>query len=174
MENINTTCHRILKQYCTNDMIAIDGTAGNGNDTYFLCTNCRKVIAYDVQKEAIENTQKRCKDFTNLVMYNKSHEFISELNTPIDLAVFNFGYLPHSDPNIITKPESSLKAIDAAYTLLKENGIMSLSCYIGHPGGKEEHETIKKWLDQHLDLTIKTYQNDYQDAPILYIVTKRK
>ena len=42
--------------------LCIDATAGNGNDTLFLCElvgECGRVLAFDIQKEAVENTKKR-------------------------------------------------------------------------------------------------------------------
>ncbi|MEG0076599.1 tRNA (mnm(5)s(2)U34)-methyltransferase [Anaerorhabdus sp.] len=173
MENINTTCHRLLKEVLTTDMTAIDATCGNGNDTYFLCKHCHHVYAYDIQEAAIKNTQERCKDFSNLTLYHTSHEDIIKLNCTIDVVLFNFGYLPKSNSTIITQPTSSIKALDACDHLLKENGLMMLACYIGHPGGIEEHHAIHNWIVQH-DYIVDTYQNNYENAPILYYCKKRK
>lgn len=173
MENINTTCHRLLKEYLTKEMIAIDATAGNGNDTFFLCVHCGHVYAYDIQLDAIENTKKRCSTVSNLTLYHASHEEIQNLNIEVDVIIFNFGYLPKSDSLIVTKPESSIRALESSYNLLKEGGKMMLACYVGHPGGREEHEAVKNWVSSK-SFEVISFQNNYENAPILYECTKRK
>lgn len=167
-ENINTTCHRLLKEYLNSTMIAIDGTAGNGNDTLFLCQHCHHVYAFDIQPQAKQNTLERCQKMINLTFILDSHEFIDKyVNEPIDVALFNFGYLPKADSSIITQPASSLKAIQAAYVLLKPTGRLMLACYIGHAGGQEEHEQIYAWLMKN-QITFTQYRTDKPLSPILY------
>lgn len=167
-ENINTTCHRLLKEYLTNTMVAIDGTAGNGNDTLFLCRHCNHVYAFDIQQQAKQNTLERCKEMNNLTFILDSHECIKKyVSEAIDVAIFNFGYLPKADTSIITQPTSSLKAIQDTYTLLKPNARLMLACYLGHPGGQDEHEQIHQWLITN-HISFKEYRTDKPLSPILY------
>ena len=131
------------------------------------------MYAFDIQKQAMENTLKRCKGYDNLTFYLTGHQYIGELiHEPIDCAVFNFGYLPYSDMNCITKPDTSLIAIEAAYTLLKQNGIMLLAVYLGHAGGIEEHEAIYHWIiEKQQRINVKSY-TQRPGAPILYLIKK--
>ncbi|KAL0009386.1 hypothetical protein SO802_010888 [Lithocarpus litseifolius] len=50
------------------------------------------------------------------------------------LVAFNLGYLPAGDKKIITKPEITLLALEAAKGILM-SGLISLVVYVGHPGG---------------------------------------
>jgi hypothetical protein len=51
------------------------------------------------------------------------------------LVAFNLGYLPGGDKTIITKPETTLIALEAAKGILMAGGLISLVVYVGHPGG---------------------------------------
>lgn len=51
------------------------------------------------------------------------------------LVAFNLGYLPGGDKTIITKPETTLPALEAAKGILMPGGLISLVVYVGHPGG---------------------------------------
>lgn len=51
------------------------------------------------------------------------------------LVAFNLGFLPGGDKEIITKPETTLPALEAAKKILMPGGLISLVVYVGHPGG---------------------------------------
>ena len=51
------------------------------------------------------------------------------------LFAFNLGYLLADDKKIITKPEITLLAREAAKGILMSGGLISLVVYVGHPGG---------------------------------------
>ena len=53
-------------------------------------------------------------------------------------AVFNLGYLPGGDKSITTNGHSTISAIEQLLELLKENGLIVLVVYHGHPEGKTE------------------------------------
>ncbi len=174
-DNINTVAHRIIKEHATKEWIALDATAGNGNDTYFLCSLVKQVIAFDIQEAAKNNTLKRCSSFSNLEFHLTSHIHINTLvKQPLDCVVFNFGYLPNStDRSIITLADTSLEAVKQSYSLLKVQGIMTLSCYIAHDHGNEEHQVIHNWIKSEPTLCYTPYQQK-ENAPILYMITKIK
>ncbi len=174
-ENINTVAHRWLKEYLKKDFICIDATMGRGNDTYFLARHASKVIAFDIQKEALEATQNRCKDMNNIEYHLLSHDQMETVVlTPVDCVVFNLGYLPYFDPTIITKAETTQKALHASWNLLKKDGILLIISYVGHEGGKKEHEIVKEFVDTH-SKCIKTYQyQTKENSPIAYYLKKAK
>ena len=171
-DNINTVSHRWMKEKINSEWIAVDGTAGNGNDTLFLLQHCKRVYAFDIQKEAMENTLKRCEGYDNLIFSLLGHQHLKKVvHEPIDCAIFNFGYLPHADPTVITLPHTSVSAIDQAFDLLKPEGILLLACYLGHPGGKEEHAAIFDWIQRQKDIEFRSY-TQRENAPILYEIKK--
>eukprot|EP00878_Enallax_costatus_P043655 GHUV01051697.1.p1 GENE.GHUV01051697.1~~GHUV01051697.1.p1 ORF type:complete len:137 (+),score=48.76 GHUV01051697.1:34-411(+) len=62
------------------------------------------------------------------------------------LVAFNLGYLPGGDKRIITQAGSTLQAVEAALEVVCPGGLISIMCYIGHPGGLEEYEQVRDLL----------------------------
>ena len=63
--NALTIVHETIKQYVREGSFCIDATAGRGYDTAFLCElvgKCGKVIAFDVQQEAVDSTKRLLDD----------------------------------------------------------------------------------------------------------------
>ncbi|QNO16397.1 class I SAM-dependent methyltransferase [Alkalicella caledoniensis] len=165
--------------------VAIDGTAGNGNDTLLLAKGVGdkgKVFAFDIQKEALENTYQRLIKHNlehRVVLVNTGHENIKEhVTDKVSAIMFNFGYLPGGDHGIVTKLESTIPAIEQGLELLKENGVMSLMLYPGHYGGKWETDgvlTLVKNLNQKM-YTVLHYNfiNLQNFPPQLLVIQKKK
>lgn len=172
-DNINTVAHRWIKENIQPDWICVDATAGNGNDTLFLLQHAKKVYAFDIQLQAKENTLKRTQGYDNLIFHLTGHQNMKQyVHENIDLAIFNFGYLPHADPSCITLPNTSLAAIEAAFSLLNENGYLYLAVYLGHDGGIEEHQAIYQWIIQKRNkIEVRSY-TQRKGAPILYEIKK--
>ena len=123
---------KYLKYLLKDDMVAVDMTMGNGNDTFFLASKVKEVFAFDIQKEAIEHTMQRCALFNNIHYILDDHANIRKYVNNADIVLFNLGYLPYSDKPIITKSDSTIKAIKEAYDILKTGGYMSIIIYRGH------------------------------------------
>ena len=80
MSELNTIAlsHDFLSHYAKEGAVCIDATAGRGYDTEFLCSKVGekgKVYAFDIQKEAIESTEKRLseKGYKNAEVILASH-----------------------------------------------------------------------------------------------------
>ena len=56
----------------------------------------------------------------------------------IDAAIFNLGYLPKGNKEIVTKPETTIMAINEIFDILSIEGIIILVIYHGHEEGKVE------------------------------------
>lgn len=135
-----------------NNLFLIDCTAGNGYDTLKLCKIAEergKVLSLDIQKKAIERTEELLKNNLNYINYeiiNDSHENIDKyFNNKLDIAIFNLGYLPYSDKNLKTKPETTIRALEKLLPMLKENGKIFITTYIKHDSGHERDE-IRNYL----------------------------
>ncbi|MBT8401473.1 MAG: class I SAM-dependent methyltransferase, partial [Rhodothermia bacterium] len=63
----------------------------------------------------------------------------------ISASLFNLGYLPGSDKSVVTRPETTIGALDAASKWLMPNGLISVVAYTGHDGGREEAEAVRDW-----------------------------
>ena len=65
--------------------------------------------------------------------------------TGVGAAMFNLGFLPGSDKEIVTRPSTTLAALNGLLPLLLPEAVVSVHCYSGHDGGREEGESILSW-----------------------------
>lgn len=164
--------------------VLVDGTMGNGHDTLFLAKELGgtgHVHSFDIQELALENTHKLLEDeklADGVSLHLKSHDEISDVvKEPIKGAIFNLGYLPKGDKNIITKGNTTIKALEQCLSLLVKKGFIAITCYYGHPGGEEEKNQVVDYLCQLDDkkfTTVKVdFVNRHHHPPIIFIVEKR-
>lgn len=171
--------HDFLAEVLNANSISLDATMGNGNDTLFLAKRSHKVYAFDVQKEALHNTQKRLEEagVTNATLILDGHEHLSRyVSAPLTAAIFNLGYLPSADKAIITRPQTTLQAIEQVLALLKVGGRVSLMIYYGHEGGEMEKDAVLDFVRQ-LDqkaYAVMLYQaiNQVNTPPFLIMIEK--
>lgn len=164
------------------DAVFVDATAGNGNDTLFLCQlakNSGKVYAFDVQQLAIEHTKQLLNENMchNCEIIMDSHANIEKYvrEDKIDCVLFNLGYLPNSDKTVKTQYESTIQAIKIILNKLSDIGRIFISAYIGHDNGEEANHVLK-----YLETLNKKYYNVIQiklinksnSPPQIYIVEK--
>jgi len=182
---ITEFCHHFVKDYIKEGDLCIDATAGNGNDTEFLCEmvgGSGRVYAFDIQEMALENTRQRLEEkelLQRAELILDGHEKMTQyVNEEVTAIIFNFGYLPGGDHSIATKSSTSLPAIEQALTLLKVGGIMNLCIYSGKDTGYEEKEAILSYLKE-LDakrwlVIISSYFNRKNDPPLPVFVIRLK
>jgi SAM-dependent methyltransferase len=132
---------------------AIDATCGNGNDTLLLAKVLEKsggVIGLDIQAEAILNTKTLLHKNISQEGLSRVHLFCQShadfpplaLKHPIRLIVYNLGYLPKGDKRLTTMTESTLASLNKALDLIAPSGVISVTCYPGHPEGAQEERAI--------------------------------
>ena len=140
--------HGWMKQYIKPGDLCIDATAGRGFDTAFLCDlvgEKGRVLAFDIQEEAIESTKLLLKEKgLKAEVYLENHVNMSQYIQPQTVAgiMFNFGYLPGGDHSKSTKADTSKQAIEEGLSILKQHGVMSLCIYHGGDTGFEEKEVL--------------------------------
>ena len=149
--------HDFLAEVLDDESVAVDATMGNGNDTAFLAGLAKKVYAFDVQEQALENLDR----------------YVTE---PIRAAIFNLGYLPSADKSVITKPHTTLEAIEKILDRLEVGGRLAIMIYYGHDGGDMEKDAVLEYvigLDQR-DFTAMLYQplNQINTPPFLVMLEK--
>ena len=182
---ITEYCHRMIKEHIKEGDCCVDATAGNGNDTEFLCRLTGadgKVYAFDIQKAAVEHTKKRLEE-AGLTERAKvildGHEHMENyVRETVSAITFNFGYLPGGDHQIATQADTSIQAIEAGLRLLKKGGIMSLCIYSGGDSGFAEKEALLSYLET-LDsrtflVIVSTYYNRQNHPPIPAFVIRIK
>lgn len=188
MERLTETVHQILSHRLQAGDVAIDATAGNGLDTLFLAQTVGPkghVYAFDVQPAALEQTRNRleaaglCDDQT-IHLLQKSHAEMRETipaehHGQIAAVTFNLGYLPGADKSLITQTESTRQAIEAALLLLREEGVITVIAYTGHPRGWEETETVAALLEtlSEAEFSVDVTTPPREQAPRLFVVTRR-
>ena len=177
--------HEILAEIIEEGDVVVDATAGNGNDTEFLCrlVGDRGIVhAFDIQEEAINRTRARLEEAglvsraqLHLASHDRMDEFVTE---PIKGFCFNLGYLPDGDKSIITQDSTTFDAVNKALKALILGGIGCILAYYGHEGGRKEMEIVDKLL---ADLPTKKYEvfrlenhNRQHFPPILYLVKRLK
>lgn len=181
---ITSWCRRMMREHVRDGDFCIDATMGNGNDTEYLCSltgPSGKVLAFDIQQEALEHTKQRLVDslsYCNYELVLDSHSHMEQYAKPETVAciVFNLGYLPGGDHQVATKAESTIAALEQGLTLLKKNGLMSICIYSGGDSGFEERDAVLNWLAQ-LDsrkylVLVTQYYNRPNHPPIPAMVIR--
>ena len=165
--------------------VAVDATMGNGRDALWLCERvgeAGRVYAFDVQPEALNRTRERL-DAAGMsaraTLFCTGHELMAEsIGEPVDAVMFNLGWLPGAEHAVTTRVDTTLKAADAALSLLKPDGLMTICVYPGHEEGKRELIALLKWaggLDpKRYDALIKGYLNHPTDPPQMIAVKRKK
>lgn len=176
--------HQMIEEYVKEGDVAVDATVGNGWDTKKLCElvgDTGKVIGFDIQEEAIQNTSKRLKAeglSERAELYCCSHDqadlYVKE---PIKAFMMNLGYLPGGNKEIVTCMESTIKAIHILSERLMSGGIGTILVYYGHEGGPEEKKAVEEFMASMPagwgQITRMEIVNRKNSPPILYILEKK-
>ncbi|MEJ8546005.1 class I SAM-dependent methyltransferase [Brevibacillus borstelensis] len=182
--NVLEVARTLIRERVSAGETVIDATMGNGNDTLFLARHVGetgKVIAYDIQPQAMEKTKERLERegvLDRVDMRLASHEEMAQLTEQVGAIMFNLGYLPGGNKEITTQAASTIRAIEAGLSLLKPGGIMTVMVYWGHPAGSVEKETVQSYCSQlsQLEFLVLQYQylNQQNQAPFLLAVERRE
>ena len=163
--------------------VAVDATMGNGRDALWLCRQVGpegRVYAFDVQPEAVARTRALLEAegvSDRATLFCEGHEHMARLvEEPVDAVMFNLGWLPGALHAVTTLTQTTLAAADAALSLLKPDGLMTLCVYPGHAEGARERDALLAWaaaLDPaRYDALLKRYLNQPNDPPLLIAVKK--
>ena len=173
----------LLRQFLRPGDQAVDATCGNGHDTLLLAGlvgPAGRVWGFDVQEEAIRHTRLRLEkagkaDCVELIL--AGHESMADhVSGQVGAVVFNLGYRPGGDHNIITQPDTTLAALGQALQLLLPAGVLAITVYPGHRGGDSEEGAVSGWcscLDQRLFHSWRMGQvNVLPGAPFFFMIQK--
>ncbi len=189
--SVLSTAHKWIAERTIAGDIVIDATAGRGVDTLELARltgATGTVYAFDIQQDALEQTSIRLSEATdhqqlaatNLILdshANMAQHIESAMHGRVAAVMFNFGYLPGSDETIITEPDSSLQALEAALALLKKGGIITCVLYPGHAGGEQEACAVQQWaanLPAKAAQSVIYRQLQRDTAPYLIAIEKKQ
>lgn len=157
--------------------IAADMTVGKGNDSKYILENTgvEWLYGFDIQKESEEAAKNLIGQDSRFIFHLESHETVDDyIKEGLDLVVYNLGYLPGGNKEITTKYESTIKSLEKTLKLMRENGLIILTIYPGHPAGKVESEKIEKYLakiDPKKYAVMKlAYQNRPNNPPYVMLI----
>lgn len=164
---------------------AVDATLGNGRDTLWLCERVGaegRVYGFDVQPEAVERTRARLREAgleERATLVCDGHQNMERhVPEPVDVVMFNLGWLPGAAHAVTTLAATTLPAAEAALRLLKPDGLLTLCVYPGHEEGAREREALIAWasaLDSvRYDAMARNYLNQPNFPPILLAVRKKR
>lgn len=174
--------HDFLRQHIREGAFCIDATAGKGRDTALLCRLAGptgRVLSFDIQSEAVEQTRTLlAQEGLNAEVILDSHANMDQYASPgqVDAIVFNLGRLPGGDPNIFTRAETSLPAIECGLRLLRPGGIMAIALYYGKENGYQERDAVLSFLetldDRNYSVLSCHWQNRRSDPPMPIFIWK--
>jgi SAM-dependent methyltransferase len=165
--------------------LAIDATVGNGYDALFLAHRVGpkgKVLGFDVQKAALAGAREILKfvgSLDRVSLLHDSHTRLADYLPPgaaIAGAMFNLGYLPRGNRQIITQPETTVMALRSVLEHLAERGRVTLLVYRGHEGGVPEYQAVRLALEQlpENEWLVEEFAstNDSPSAPRLFRIQR--
>ena len=186
---ITTIAHWYLQNLLPKNAHVVDATCGNGHDSAIIAQLILPdgfLLAIDIQSEAVQATSNRISKTgicpSRWTCTQADHRDLPNILPPplqsgLDAAVFNLGYLP-GGPKIITTAHPSLAAIQKTLSLLKPSGFLVITSYPGFPEGLAEHNTLAEWLHQRAsaghDLHHVVSEGRQLRPPELWILSNRK
>ncbi|MHA6531067.1 tRNA (mnm(5)s(2)U34)-methyltransferase [Paenibacillus sp. BAC0078] len=187
--------HKLTAERLQQGGRAIDATVGTGADTLFLAKAAGPrggVYGFDIQPAALSLAEERLRlareeapaALSPVTLLQRSHAAMAEAVPQdwcgtVSAVMFNLGYLPSGDADktIITEPESTLAALEAALALLRPGGIITAVLYPGHDGGDREAAAVTAWAAELPSVTAQSivYRQLQRDtAPYVIAVEKKK
>mgnify|MGYP000756219540 CR=1 FL=1 len=166
--------------------LCVDATCGNGGDTAFLCNltaPAGRVLAFDVQPEAIRSTRARLEqadvpaDRYSLIC--GSHADLLQYVQPgtADAVMFNFGWLPGADHGVFSTAQSSIPALQAALQAVRPGGIVSAILYSGAVIGSDEKQAVLRFLRalplKSFTVLVCDFANWAETAPLPCLILKK-
>jgi predicted methyltransferase len=167
--------------------IVVDATLGNGHDAVFLAElvgENGRVYGFDIQEEAVQTSKERLtmhRMSERVILFQVGHENLiykipSEHHGKVTGAIFNLGYLPGGDKTIVTKPKTTIAAIEQLLKIMVPEGIIVLVIYHGHPGGTFERDSLLQFCRQINQQEAQVLQYQFinqQNSPSFIVVIEK-
>ena len=193
--NIVSWSQRLACEILEPGDLAVDLTAGKGRDTYSLAKAVGsegQVVAFDLQATALQQAMELLQnhDFcvnnwpagkalpkqAGIFLVHACHSSLGKiLQRPAKAIVANLGYLPGGDPMLITRPDSTLAALQESLHLLAPGGRLAVTVYPGHPGGEKEGTVVDVFfrdLPRELWHVLCVRALNHNAAPYLHVAER--
>lgn len=181
-QNALKLCHRYWQERIRPGMTCVDATAGRGRDAELLCRligEGGRLYAFDIQEEAIASTRERLAAaglLERAVLIHDSHRRMANYLCAAHAVVFNLGYLPDGDHAVGTRAEESIPAIEAALSLIPDDGFITICLYYGGDSGYAERDALMDFLARldakRCTVMVQQFLNRPNCPPILIIIEK--
>ncbi len=174
----------IIRETVVPGDIVVDGTVGNGADTVFLADlvgDDGLVYGFDIQRAALDSARGKLQkhgfqDRVKLICDGHQNMDIY-VDKPIRAVMFNLGYLPGGDHSIVTRPDTTLKAVEKSIMLLVPGGIVTIVAYCGHRGGMGEKDLLLNYIASLNPSFFRCISieavNQKNNPPILMVIEKK-
>ncbi|MDY0191595.1 MAG: class I SAM-dependent methyltransferase [Desulfuromonas sp.] len=200
--NMSEWAHQLLVAVLQSGDFVIDLTAGRGHDTLWLAqqveaNNSGRVLAFDVQQQAIDSTSERLSAEGFIVhtlengqsispqgvsLYHGCHSQLEQVlygdsERQVKGIIANFGYLPGADHATTTATTTSCSAVRQATQLLAVGGRMALVLYTGHGGALDECAAIEELccaLDSKIWDVLRLQPANRRSAPYVLVLEKKR
>lgn len=157
--------HELWAKHLQPGNCAVDATCGNGHDLIYLAeltisaepakipNPLPKLFAYDVQSTALLRAQSRARraltesQFERVCWLERCHSQIGEAEktAPLALVVYNLGYLPGGNKELVSRAETTVASLQLAMQKLTCRGAISITCYPRHVQGHREWLAVRSW-----------------------------
>ncbi len=176
--------------------LVVDLTVGTGQDTLALLQMVGEqgqVVGFDIQSQALLTTREKIVAVGGQVRLHQQNiqplqyqagvdllrmnhvELSAIMSAPVTGIIANLGYLPGGSRDIITRPESTVSALEQGCSLLAKGGRMAVVVYPGHPGGAEEGAAIGELFGGLQDpgfQVLRLSVSNRPTAPFVFVVEK--
>lgn len=195
---ITSWCQDRIRQLMPHPVICVDATAGTGKDTLFLCgmvPEDGQILAMDIQEDALKQARERItkagyEDKVTFVLDGHEHmdQYVNfsengqencqtpQISGPVDLIMFNLGYLPGGDHKKATTYPTTMEAIEKGLSVLRKGGLMTLMIYSGGDSGFEERDALLPFLKEldHRQYTVivESFYNKPNTPPLPVYILK--
>ncbi len=184
MNNAVEILWQLVPRFLSEGDTVVDATVGNGKDTAALCTLVGpggRVYGFDIQQDALDRAQAYINETAPEIpctLIRGSHaDMQAHIHHPVDLILFNLGYLPGGDKSITTQAESTLEAMAASLGLMRPGGKIAAVLYPGHAPGAQEADAVKAWASslnqKQYGVLALTFTNQVNNPPQLILIEKK-
>jgi len=184
LNNVISIVDIIIEKFVEEGFTCLDATVGNGNDTIKLSGKVGesgRVYGFDIQKTAIEITTEKLSKYGYIdrtILINDSHTKLDDyIKEQLDFAIYNLGFLPKGNKEIVTNEKTTIESIKKALNLLKKHGILVVVSYIGHENGLDEYKAVYKYLSlldqKKFNVLELNFINQINNPPRLFCVEVR-
>lgn len=184
LNNVISIVDIIIEKFVEEGFTCLDATVGNGNDTIKLSGKVGesgRVYGFDIQKTAIEITTEKLSKYGYIdrtILINDSHTKLDDyIKEQLDFAIYNLGFLPKGNKEIVTNEKTTIESIKKALNLLKKYGILVVVSYIGHENGLDEYKAVYKYLSlldqKKFNVLELNFINQINNPPRLFCVEVR-